>query len=92
MDRPDFMADEAAVCTGLDSPWVADTFADWVYGEVMAQAGHCLPRGASPDTVQAATTATLLTTALVAAVERNHAELAAQTLRELFRRFESRGQ
>ena len=92
MDRPDLLADEAAACTGLDSPWVADTFADWVYGEVMAQAGHALPRTASPSMVQSATAATLLTTALTAAVERNHAELAAQAVRELFRRFEDRGQ
>jgi hypothetical protein len=56
----------------------------------MAQAGHCLPRGASPSVVESATAATVLTTALHAA-QQQHDALAAQMLRELVRRFESRG-
>jgi hypothetical protein len=87
----DLLADEAATCDGLDSPFLADTFADWVYGEVMAQAGHRLPARPSPAMVDAATVATLLTTALHAA-QQQHDALAAQMLREMFRRFESRGQ
>jgi hypothetical protein len=73
----------------VESPHLADTFADWLYGAVGYETAASLNWPTLPQ-VEQASTATVLTTALVAAAN-GRDSVAAHMLRELGRRFEARG-
>jgi hypothetical protein len=73
----------------VESPHLADTFADWLYGAVGYETAASLSKPI-PSLVEAASTASILTTALVAAANQRDS-VAAHMLRELGRRFEARG-